>query len=279
MPSMGFPPNRRRIDPAVQRRRRDRHRTALRIGAGPAGHAPGSVYRLESGDGRGRKRFSEIAQGAGYCASSLVIPSAGGCGPVCQNPRQPEGRTDGHGEDRECDHVPYRTGVGRLHRSTHAQLQYGSAAGDSGHAGREIGGLYIQSAPAGGAPDMTMSVEGHPAKDGEAMQAFYNVVSPGYWKAMGVPLLQGREFDESDRTDPSDKNAAPNVAVVDRAFAEHYFGQRSPVGRHLGYFGQVPGAIRIVGEVENSLFSGPRGSSERKIFFPYLHTNSSIQIR
>jgi hypothetical protein len=71
------------------------------------------------------------------------------------------------------------------------------------------------------------------------MQAFYNVVSPGYWKAMGVPLLQGREFDESDRTDPSDKNAAPNVAVVDRAFAEHYFGQQSPVGRHLGYFGQV----------------------------------------
>jgi predicted permease len=120
---------------------------------------------------------------------------------------------------------------------------------------------------------MTMSVEGHPAKDGEAMQAFYNVVSPGYWKAMGVPLLQGREFDESDRTDPSDKNAAPNVAVVDRAFAEHYFGQRSPVGRHLGYFGQVPGAIRIVGEVENSLFSGPRGSSERQIFFPYLQAN------
>ena len=125
----------------------------------------------------------------------------------------------------------------------------------------------------GWAPDMTMSVEGHPAKDGEDMQAFYNVVSPGYWKAMGVPLLQGREFDESDRMDPSDKNAAPNVAVVDRAFAEHYFGQRSPVGRHLGYFGQVPGAIRIVGEVENSLFSGPRGSSERQIFFPYLQAN------
>jgi predicted permease len=125
----------------------------------------------------------------------------------------------------------------------------------------------------GWAPDMTMAVEGHPAKDGEDMQAFYNVVSPGYWKTMGVPLLQGREFDESDRTDPSDKNAVPNVAVVDRAFAEHYFGKRSPVGRHLGYFGQVPGSIRIVGEVENSLFSGPRMRSERQIFFPYLQAN------
>jgi hypothetical protein len=47
-----------------------------------------------------------------------------------------------------------------------------------------------------------------------------------------------------------------------RRFAEHYFGTRSPVGRHLGYFGQVPGAIRIVGEVQHLLFSGPCGNSE-----------------
>jgi predicted permease len=107
------------------------------------------------------------------------------------------------------------------------------------------------------------------------MQAYYNVVSPGYWKAMGVPLLEGREFEESDRFDPSDANKLPDVVVVNRAFAEHYFGKQNPVGRYLGFFGQDPktASIRIVGEVEDSLYAGPRNTGQRQIFFSYLEAS------
>jgi predicted permease len=127
----------------------------------------------------------------------------------------------------------------------------------------------------GWAPDMGIVVQGHEAKNGEDMQAYYNVVSPGYWKTMGVPLLEGREFDESDRFDPADEDKLPDVVVVNRSFAEHYFGKQSPVGRYIGFFGQDPktASIRIVGEVEDSLYSGPRNTGQRQVFFSYLQAS------
>ena len=46
--------------------------------------------------------------------------------------------------------------------------------------------------------DNSMSVEGHQAKDGENMQAFMNALSPGYFAAMGIPILEGRDFNRTD---------------------------------------------------------------------------------
>lgn len=127
--------------------------------------------------------------------------------------------------------------------------------------------------------DTFMLVEGHRAKDGEDMQAYHNAVSPGYWKTMGVRLLEGRDFDERDRFEGSGGNLAPKdmvaaitVAIVNKRFAEHFFGKQSPIGRHLG-FGGLPGEklpIEIVGMVEDSLFGGPRQGVQRQVFLPHL---------
>lgn len=124
--------------------------------------------------------------------------------------------------------------------------------------------------------DTFMLVEGHRAKDGEDMQAYHNAVSPGYWKTMGIPLLEGRDFDDRDRFDGSDGGkdpvAAITVAIVNRRFAEYFFGKQSPIGRHLG-FGGLPGeklTMRIVGMVEDSLYGGPRQGVQRQVFLPHL---------
>ena len=71
-------------------------------------------------------------------------------------------------------------------------------------------------------------VEGHESKDGENMAAYMNSISPGYFQTMGVPLLEGRDFDRRDYF----KDA--KVCIVNRKFAEHFFGGKSAVGRHLG---------------------------------------------
>jgi predicted permease len=114
--------------------------------------------------------------------------------------------------------------------------------------------------------DSSMSVEGYQHKDGEDMQAFMNSLSPGYWRTMGVPLLEGRDFDARD------EGERRTVAIVNRKFAQHFFGNRSALGRHIG-FGRRPDTkldIEIVGVVENSLYEGPREGVHRQAFVPHL---------
>jgi putative ABC transport system permease protein len=113
--------------------------------------------------------------------------------------------------------------------------------------------------------DSSMSVEGYRHKDGEDMQAFMNAISPGYWQTMGVPLLAGRDFNEHD------VGGKINVAIVNRKFATHFFGDKSPIGRHIG-FGEGPQAkldIEIVGLTEDSLYEGPREGVRRQVFVPH----------
>lgn len=115
---------------------------------------------------------------------------------------------------------------------------------------------------AGNEWDSSMSVEGHANKDGEDIQAFMNSISPDYFKTMGIPLLEGREFEKRD-TGPKF-----TVAIVNRAFAEHFFGSKSAVGHRIG-FGTGPDTkldMEIVGVVENSLYEGPREGVHRQAF-------------
>jgi len=82
---------------------------------------------------------------------------------------------------------------------------------------------------------------------------------------MGIPLAEGRDFNERDRGNKM------RVAIVNRAFAAHFFGNRSPVGRHVS-FGDGPESkldIEIVGMVDNSLYEGPREGVHRQAFVAF----------
>jgi hypothetical protein len=111
-----------------------------------------------------------------------------------------------------------------------------------------------------------MLVEGHAAKEGENTHAMVNFVSPGYFQTMGVPLLEGRDFDERDVSETKP------VCIVNRTFAEHYFPGRSAIGRHIGSAILRSGKIdmEIVGVAENALYTGPREGSRRQVFFAEL---------
>jgi len=112
--------------------------------------------------------------------------------------------------------------------------------------------------------DSTIKVEGHEAEDGEDMQAFMNALSPDYFETMGVALLEGRDFDRRDVKEDA------KVAIVNRKFAEHYFGERSAVGRRLGRGGgpDTKLDVEIIGVVEDTLYEGPREGVRRQVFLP-----------
>jgi predicted permease len=69
--------------------------------------------------------------------------------------------------------------------------------------------------------------EGQPLTDSEVRQARGVSISPDYFEAMRIPLLDGRPFNDADREDTS------QVAIVSRAFADRYWPGVSPVGRRF----------------------------------------------
>lgn len=73
----------------------------------------------------------------------------------------------------------------------------------------------------------------------------YNAVSPGYFKTMGIPLLEGREFNEQDTQD------SPHVAIVSEAMANLYWPSQNPIGQEFTRKGDPGHVIEVVGVAKN----------------------------
>jgi predicted permease len=90
-----------------------------------------------------------------------------------------------------------------------------------------------------------------------------NIVSPSYFRVVGIHLLAGREFTDGDRVD------APRVAVVDEVFARKVARNGSALGVRLG----VPGSdsmATIIGVVNNVRHDGLDAESRGQIYVSHL---------
>jgi putative ABC transport system permease protein len=88
----------------------------------------------------------------------------------------------------------------------------------------------------GGRGDGTFWLDGNPANTG---YADYRVASTGYFAAVGIPLVRGRDFDESDRPD------APHVAIISQSLARKYWPNEDPIGKRI-QFGNMDGDLRLL---------------------------------
>jgi predicted permease len=77
----------------------------------------------------------------------------------------------------------------------------------------------------------------------------FNEIGPGFFGKMGIPLLAGREFTESDSA------AGPKVAVVNETFVRRFLEGRSPLGIQFSGGGSSGTDITIVGVVKDSHYS------------------------
>ncbi|HLK19739.1 MAG TPA: ABC transporter permease [Bryobacteraceae bacterium] len=118
---------------------------------------------------------------------------------------------------------------------------------------------------AGNSAGSNITVAGYRQKEGEDMNPNNDTVNPGYFAALGVPLLAGREFTAADGP------GAPKVAIVNEKFQRYFFGNESAVGRWFGFGGgNVKLDIQIVGVAKDGKYSDARQVTPRFIYLPYL---------
>ena len=111
-----------------------------------------------------------------------------------------------------------------------------------------------------------LTLEGYTPGPDEDMQVFRNSVGPNYFSAMGIPLLAGREFRESDTS------TTAKVAIINEQMAQKYFRGRNPVGMHMvwgSHTPPVPLDIEIVGVVQNSKHLDLRDQGHPFVYQPY----------
>ncbi|HTV81514.1 MAG TPA: ABC transporter permease [Acidobacteriaceae bacterium] len=87
--------------------------------------------------------------------------------------------------------------------------------------------------------------------------------SPGYFENIGTKIIAGRGFTEQDNA------TAPNVAVVNEAFAKRFFKNGDALGQHFGDFEQkFAGNFTIVGVTENTQYWDPDSTIRPMFFLP-----------
>jgi len=113
---------------------------------------------------------------------------------------------------------------------------------------------------------IAFEIEGRPASRADRPEAEFRMVSPGYFRTMGIPVLKGREFSVFDRRD------APPVIIINQALARRFFPNQDPLGKWM-----VPGVsdsgdfakreiVGVVGDVRSQSLDAKAGP---EFYVPY----------
>jgi predicted permease len=95
-------------------------------------------------------------------------------------------------------------------------------------------------------------VEHPPLPQGSGLFALSRWADPKYFGAMGIPILRGRTFDSGKRLDAADE------VIISQSFANQYFPDEDPLGRHLRARGQNAVIVGMVGDTRYEIGEPPR---------------------
>jgi len=122
-----------------------------------------------------------------------------------------------------------------------------------------------------GTESMTsIRVEGFQSTRDEDLQSAFDQVGPNYFAAVGIALLQGRDFDERDQ------GGAPKVAVINETMAKFYFPQTSPLGRHITLGRKDPKTYTIVGVSRDAVDHYLTDKPQRRFYLPFFEAAELI---
>jgi putative ABC transport system permease protein len=109
------------------------------------------------------------------------------------------------------------------------------------------------------------TVEGRPAPpDGEGPGTDVRVTDAGYFRAMGIPLLRGRYFTESEIAE------ARHVVLISDSFARQHFPGEDPIGKRIKVeMSMEPVPAEIVGVVGDVRYDNLTAEAEPTVYFTH----------
>lgn len=115
--------------------------------------------------------------------------------------------------------------------------------------------------PFGGGFSRSVFIEGQePTPGGRGVLVQTNNIGLGFFEALGIPLLAGRDFIETDSAQ------SPKVLIINQAMASRFWADQDPVGKRLKLFGD-PDYRQVVGVVADSKYNS---LTERRLPFMYI---------
>jgi putative ABC transport system permease protein len=110
-----------------------------------------------------------------------------------------------------------------------------------------------------------IDVEGRPpAAEGTGGMVIWRAVTPGYFSVLGVPIVRGRGFLDSDR------NSSENAVILSNALSGRLFQGEEAIGRRIRP-GRTGNWLTIVGIAGNVLNAGLNASSDPEYYIPRKH--------
>jgi putative ABC transport system permease protein len=117
------------------------------------------------------------------------------------------------------------------------------------------------TAPLTGAPNRGMRIEGDPELPPDQQpNADFQLITPDYFRALGITLVAGRSFGAGDRAD------TPPVLVINQALADKYFAGRNPIGRVIRFGGSK--RHEIVGIVADARYRTVEQPADPTFYLP-----------
>jgi predicted permease len=133
---------------------------------------------------------------------------------------------------------------------------------------------FVQAVPGQGYwGDTSFAIGEHPPlPPGQAQFAIARFADPGYFAAMGIPIVRGRSFDPSKQLEHADE------AVVSKSFVDQYLHGEDPIGKHLVVMNHSMEIVGVVGDTRYQASELP-GPMQYFPLFLGAQNNGTLVIR
>lgn len=137
--------------------------------------------------------------------------------------------------------------------------------------GVQVAGLARDVPMSGSDPSLNFIVEHRPVlSTGDQPRAKFRSVNSSYFAALGIPLMKGRYFAESDAVH------APAVAIINETLARRNFPNEDPLRQRIQTGFENSPWYTIVGVIGNVKHAGLDAETNAEMYFPYLQVPPSL---